>query len=99
MTDMTIAKTILQQLGGNQFAVMTGSKNFAGYENALSFQVGRNSKGVNRVRVTLNSSDLYDVEFFRIRKNTITTIAEAHDIYCDQLDEVFEQNTGLYTHL
>ena len=29
---MTVAKTILEHLGGNKFRMMTGAKNFVGYE-------------------------------------------------------------------
>ena len=32
---MQVAQTILQQLGGNKFVVMTGSKNFIAGENFL----------------------------------------------------------------
>ena len=30
-TDMTVAKTILEQLGGNKFRMMTGAKNLLHY--------------------------------------------------------------------
>ena len=33
---MRVAKTILEQLGGNQFRMMTGAKKLAGDENSLS---------------------------------------------------------------
>jgi hypothetical protein len=32
---MKVAKTILEQLGGNQFRMMTGAKSLAGDENSL----------------------------------------------------------------
>ena len=64
MTDMTIAKTILQQLGGNKFVVMTGAKSLCGGENYLSFRIpGTMTRDrINYVKITLNSMDLYDVE-------------------------------------
>ena len=34
MSNMTVAKTILEQLGGNKFRMMTGAKNLAGDENS-----------------------------------------------------------------
>ena len=38
-TDLTVANTILQQLGGNKFRVMTGAKNFVGSNDALTFRL------------------------------------------------------------
>ena len=35
MSNMTVAKTILEQLGGNKFRMMTGAKNFMGFSNGL----------------------------------------------------------------
>jgi len=37
---MRVAKTILEQLGGNHFRMMTGAKNLAGDENSLSMRLG-----------------------------------------------------------
>ena len=37
---MSIAKTILEQLGGNKFRVMTGAKNLMGFENGLVMKLG-----------------------------------------------------------
>lgn len=57
-TNLQVAETIRQQLGGARFAMMTGAKNFVGGENMLLFSVGRGAKaGINRVRVTLDPSD------------------------------------------
>ena len=35
-----VAKTILQQLGGNKFIAMTGAKNFGSSKNSLQFKIG-----------------------------------------------------------
>ena len=37
-----IAKTILEQMGGRRFAVMTGSKDFIGLRNGLQMSLARN---------------------------------------------------------
>ena len=109
MTDtQTIAQTILQQLGGNKFVAMTGAKNF-GYESnmdngnvSLSFKFP-NKSGANVCRITLNSLDLYDMQFIRIRKkqgiDQFKTTAEHNGIYADQLQSIFTKETGLYTSL
>lgn len=99
-TDMTVANTILAQLGGRRFIVMTGSTNFTGRADGLSFKVGSNPKGVTHVRVTLTDMDDYTVEFLKIRGTKMpVTLAEVDGIYCDQLEEVFTNHTGLYTRL
>jgi len=100
---MQIAQTILAQLGGNKFAVMTGAKNFAFDSKdqcgSLIFAIGRNSKGINRVAVTLTADDLYDVTFYSLRSLKLTTKGEAKGIYADRLRDVFTEHTGLYTSL
>jgi len=102
MSDMTVANTILAQLGGNKFRAMTGARNFAGSDNSLTFRFP-NRKGPNSCRVTLNSMDLYDVEFMRIRRSKgvpgVKTTAKRNGLYADQLQSVFTEETGLYTHL
>ena len=60
-----IAKTILQQLGGNKFIAMTGAKNLGSTNKSLQFKIGRNSKSISHVIITLKSSDLYEMEFIR----------------------------------
>ena len=68
MTDLTVPKTILEQLGGDDFIALTGATAFIGTEDSLTFRVGHNPKGVSLVRVTLTPGDLYAVTFFRTGK-------------------------------
>ena len=100
MTDLTVANTILEQLGGNRFSIITGAKNFSGDENSLSFSVPR-TKGkygsVNYVKVVLNSMDTYDVYYRYIHGMNTTDVAVSAGIYNYMLKESFETNTGLYT--
>ena len=96
---MSIAKTILQQLGGGQFVAMTGAKNFGTTGNDLSFKIGRNSKSITHVSIELNGFDLYDVKYFRIRGAKRTLVHEDNNVYCDMVAAGFETATGLYTHL
>ena len=99
MTDLTAAKTILEQLGGNRFIAMTGSKNFGWSDNLLSFKIGRNSSRVTHVRIKLNSLDLYDVEYIRVWGSKRETVAESHGLYADMLRSDFTEKTGLETSL
>ena len=62
---MNVPATILEQLGGRRFAVMTGSKDFVGDGDTLRMSLARNSSGANRLEITLNGLDLYDMRFYR----------------------------------
>ena len=99
-TDMTVAKTILEQLGGNKFRVMTGAKNFGARDNSLSMRIGRNKTSSNYLKITLNMMDLYDVRFSRVTKmGSERSVTEYNNVYNDSLVEVFEKHTGMYTKL
>jgi len=99
MQNPTIAQTILQQLGGTRFAVMTGSKNFVGGSNFLQFSVGRGTKNkANKVKITLEASDLYTLEFFSVRGVNVKQCGDAvRDVYADKLQAAFTEATGFYT--
>ena len=99
MTDKTVANTILQQLGGNKFIVMTGAKGFITGGSDLGFRIGRNSSGFNFIRIVLNAMDTYDVEFIRIRKFEVAETKKVDGLYCDDLQRVFTETTGMDTHL
>lgn len=99
-TDMTVAKTILEQLGGNRFIVMTGSKNFIGSEDSLTFKIGGGTKNkISHCRITLTPMDEYNMEFLRMAKFTSKVVTSYEGIYCDQLQELFTEATGFYTRL
>tara|TARA_Y100000588_G_scaffold178893_1_gene192792 strand:+ start:255 stop:560 length:306 start_codon:yes stop_codon:yes gene_type:complete len=100
MSNLTVAKTILEQLGGNKFCMMTGAKNLAGDENSLSMRIGRNSSNSNYLKITLNSMDLYDMKFCKLtRKFEEKSVTEYSDVYNDMLTDVFTKHTGMYTKL
>lgn len=94
--DMEVAKTILQQLGGKQFQMMTGAKNFVADENSLKFKIGSNAKRVGYVRIQLDPDDTYTVQFM---SSSGKLIKELDMIYADQLQSVFTDYTGMYTRL
>jgi len=99
---LQIAKTILEQLGGHQFVVMTGAKNLTSLGNGLSFKLpgaGFTKNGINYVKIILDPSDTYTVEFGRTRGTEYKIINTLNDIYFDVLQEVFTRETGLNTHL
>ena len=86
---------ILRQLGGNMFRIMTGAKDFTGGNDRLTFRIGRNAKGVNMVRIILEPSDLYTMEFMAVRNCAFKIKARETGIYNDQLTATFKANTGL----
>ena len=97
MTDLTISKIILEQLGGGRFARFVGASNFVGGESSLTFTLklgGFNRNAVRYVRITLTPADVYRVEFIG-RNGKVKSTAE--DIYCDMLQDCFLQHTGLFT--
>jgi hypothetical protein len=100
-TNLEVANEILNQLGGRRFMVMTGAKNFVGSENSLSFKLPSKphyvKDGINAVRITLTPADDYTVEFLKIRKFNVQTVAVVDQIYNDTLRQCFTNRTGLET--
>lgn len=96
-----IAKTILAQLGGNRFVAMTGSKDFVATENGLTFKLAKVYNGISHVNVTLDCDDTYIVTFnkWNARKLDMHIVARHVGIYCDMLQDLFTNETGLYTTL
>ena len=96
---METANIIFNQLGGNKFAFMTGSKSFASTGSGLEFKIGRNSKGVTHCVITLEFNDTYKMEFIKCRGDKTTIVASEDMVYAEQLAGMFESKTGLYTRL
>jgi len=100
---MNIANTILEQIGGRRFAIMTGAKNFSamkensetGQLGGLMFSIGRNSKGINKVIIRYMANDTYTMEFGTIRKYEYKVKTVVEEVYCDMLTDIFTDATGL----
>lgn len=106
MSNMIVANTILQQLGGNRFIAMTGASNFVGSEKGLSFRM--KSRGIcrptnksNICRITLRGDDTYDMEFLNMNSRTLDMkdISKHEGLYADMLCSIFTDETGLDTRL
>lgn len=95
------ANTILAQLGGNRFTVMTGARSYVGSADTLSFKLPNRfaNDGINGVRITLDASDTYTVDFYKIRGIKMTTVKSVSGVYADQLRALFTRVTGLDTSL
>lgn len=100
---LQIANTILKQLGGRKFEIMTGASKFVALDSGLRFRLpgagGFTKSGINLVTITLNSLDTYDVSFERLRGTKITPISKSDGVYCDTLRDIFTDATGLSTSL
>jgi hypothetical protein len=103
MTTNQVANTILEQLGGRQFVVMTGAKNLVAGEASLTMRLGAGAKcqgkTVTHVRVELMPTDTYTMSFLNARGMAYTTIHTVEDVYDQDLRGFFEQCTGLRTSL
>lgn len=106
-SELTVTQVILQQLGGHKFLVMTGAHSVISNneDKALSMALPASltKNRVNYCKVTLAADDTYTVFVGRVR-GTAKGVAwgatqELTGVYCDQLQEVFTQLTGLFTSL
>ena len=112
---MNVAETILTQLGGGRFAAMTGCNHFVSDGYTLHMHIPRNGSRANRLSITLDPDDTYTMRFSRYTpgrlkvdsKKQIAYFVEDvtkeintyHGVYCDQLQELFTEVTGMYTRL
>ena len=92
---LQIARTILQQMGGqNRLVAFTGAYGFAYADGDVSFRI-KNRK-VNYVKVKLNGKDLYDVTFGRVSGTNFKVVEQLDDVYAEDLIDIFEKSTGMY---
>jgi hypothetical protein len=101
---MSVALTILEQLGGRRFLVMTGAKSLAASESSLSMRLDSvNDQGhrIRAVRIDLDPSDTYTLTAYGPGKEAYDVVERYRqsDVYCDVLQDVFTRATGLYTSL
>jgi len=100
-------QVLINQIGGSRAMYMMGVTKrlqLIQDENSLIIRPKiRNKKGINYIKITLNSMDLYDIEFVRIRKVkvgmdfnkqpfTYTVINSVHGVYYDMLKDIIEKN-------
>lgn len=111
-TPPRVADVILEQLGGNRFSAMTGSKDFLADGNTLRMTLVKNKSKANRLFITLDEvTDTYIMRFFyyfpgRLNKKTwawseekTEEVAEYEGVYAEDLRRIFTMVTGLETSL
>lgn len=91
-TNAAVANEIKRQLGGAIF--MFGARLLVYDEKSLAFSI-RGSRKANKVKITLEPSDTYRVECFKIRGTDCRKVSEANMVYADSLKPVLEAHTGL----
>ena len=92
-----IASTILSQFG-RTFDLMVGMESAVVIENGIQFSHAKGNKGINKLVVTLNARDTYDLAFWKITSKTAKEVVGVGEVYNNQLAGVFENVTGLLTH-
>jgi hypothetical protein len=91
---MGVAEIIREQIGPIAFLMMGTKKDIWKDGNSLIFKV-RGSKW-QKIKITLQPSDTYDVEFFRIVRGTFKVVQKkVEDVYVDMLHDIIEDETGL----
>lgn len=109
--NLFVAQTILEQLGGKHFLLMTGSHGLLGCAGGtkdqpnpwLRMELGEGVKeDRQRMLVTLMPNDLYDVDFYTPRVvNDEYEVKESWlhftHVYAEDLQELFTEHTGFYT--
>jgi hypothetical protein len=96
--------TMLTQLGGRQFFIMTGTKpQYKDTKNdpMLAFKLARNSSKANYMKLTyVRGLDTYTLEFVRIwGMNEPQTTNKYEGLHAEDLQRIFTEVTGLYTKL
>ena len=97
-----VVETILEQMGGNKFMVMTGARPFVHGPHMLTFKLPTNQSKANYLDVIHNpGKDLYTMTFRRVSNRGMDSknLVEYDDVYADQLQPMFEKVTGMYTTL
>ncbi len=94
-----VAQQIAAQIGHRAF-VMMGTQHKIADELSLTFNV-RGSRTWNKVKVTLNPMDTYDITFYKIGRAPKFRIQEktVDNVYVGDMHELIERETGLYLSL
>ena len=91
-----IQNTLNQMGGAGRLAAMIGAR--LSYDNSrqlLSIRF-KGCRKMNHCNITLDASDTYTVEFFKVGKWDAKEIDSVSFVYADQLQRLFESRTGLY---
>lgn len=93
------ATICLQQLTGrnnpiNTLKAMLGAKVSLCSDGKIAFSF-KMCRKANVCRIALNGNDLYDIEFYRLRKFQEEKVQVFNDVYAEDMKSLFENFTGL----
>jgi hypothetical protein len=92
----SVAEEIFQQLDANRMCAMIGvSRIRHGNDRIIVRFKARALAGVNKFEIVLDLSDTYTVRLYRETVKGDSLKFETSDIYCDQLIDLLERQTGL----
>jgi hypothetical protein len=92
----SVAEEIFQQLGATRMCTMIGvSRIRHGKDRIIVRFKARALAGVNKFEIVLDPSDTYTVKLYRETVKGDSLKYETSDIYCDQLIDLLEKQTGL----
>lgn len=93
--------TILSQLGGNQFVMMTGVKNIQFSGTDLTMKLPKCETKATHLTIHYEyEADLYSMIFKKFSmKDGVKVLEKIDGVYFDMLRSIFEQETGLRTSL
>lgn len=98
--DPSVANTIYQQLGGREFVLMTGAKDFKVTDDSLSFKIGRNKTQCNFIKITYNVGyDDYTMMFGYKTYKALKELETIGGLFFVDLQPEITRFTGLYTQL
>lgn len=90
MSNLKIAETILNQLGGKRFLAFTGSYQLVAIENGVKFRLRKNLAKAKWCRITLTVMDVYNMEF-------ITEVRKKNEAMSELLGKTYYETTGFKT--
>ena len=93
MAVSAIAQEIFSQMGAGRAMMMIGGNAMSDGDALVIKFKARAKASIKIIKVTLEPSDTYRVDFLTSRG---TTVRSVDDVYCDSLTKVIETETGLY---
>lgn len=96
-----VTNTIYAQFGGARSMVMIGGSASSVDENTLGIRFKATAQNKSKyVQIHYSyGSDTYTVTFYSLRKGMAAKLETFDDIYADQLQTLFTNQTGLYLRL
>ena len=93
---LTVPQIIAKQIGGRAFYMM-GTMSKIGDGNTLIFNLRGSPKHISKIRVTLDPSDTYTLEFWRgaIGKHPAKLETSISGVYAEGLNQAIEHHTML----